>query len=73
MNIDAVQEKSLGQKFVVDATLYTCLQKAGKSDDLRDTIDYAQIYRYFMLYTILLPGGWLKNVEYCGVGRYRVL
>jgi dihydroneopterin aldolase len=45
MNIDAVQEKSLGQKFVVDATLYTCLQKAGKSDDLQDTIDYAQIYR----------------------------
>lgn len=38
------QERRLGQKFVVDATLETSLQKAGCSDDLNDTINYAAVY-----------------------------
>jgi len=39
-----VQENRLGQKFVVDATLLADLSHAGKSDDLRRTVNYAQVY-----------------------------
>lgn len=39
-----LQENRLGQKFVVDATLLTDLSHAGKSDDLRRTVNYAQVY-----------------------------
>eukprot|EP01026_Neomeris_dumetosa_P045888 TRINITY_DN38976_c0_g1_i3.p2 TRINITY_DN38976_c0_g1~~TRINITY_DN38976_c0_g1_i3.p2 ORF type:complete len:214 (+),score=9.13 TRINITY_DN38976_c0_g1_i3:1-642(+) len=39
------EEKVLGQKFVVDAELYCRLDKAGESDDLKDTIDYAAVYK----------------------------
>lgn len=38
------QERSLGQKFVINATLTANLQKAGKTDDLQDTINYAAVY-----------------------------
>jgi dihydroneopterin aldolase len=38
------QERSLGQKFIINATLTTNLQKAGESDDLHDTINYAAVY-----------------------------
>lgn len=38
------QENKLGQKFVVDATLFTDLGQAGRSDDLSHTINYAQVY-----------------------------
>ncbi|PRW56116.1 sulfotransferase isoform A [Chlorella sorokiniana] len=38
------EENRLGQKFVVDATLFTDLSHAGKSDDLRRTVNYAQVY-----------------------------
>jgi len=41
-----VQENLLGQKFVVDATLFVDLQKAGKSDNVHDTVSYADVYRY---------------------------
>jgi len=40
-----VQERRLGQKFMVDATLTTDLREAGRSDDLGHTIDYAAVYR----------------------------
>ncbi len=39
-----LQENKLGQKFVVDATLYTDLGPAGRSDDLAHTINYAKVY-----------------------------
>ncbi len=39
------QENLLGQKFVVDATLFVHLQKAGKSDNVHDTVSYADVYR----------------------------
>ncbi len=39
------QENVLGQKFVVDATLWADLAAAGRSDNLQDTIDYRQAYR----------------------------
>uniref|UniRef100_A0A061SAW7 7,8-dihydroneopterin aldolase n=1 Tax=Tetraselmis sp. GSL018 TaxID=582737 RepID=A0A061SAW7_9CHLO len=39
------EENSLGQKFVVDATLFCSLRQAGKSDRLEDTVNYAEVYR----------------------------
>lgn len=38
------EEKKLGQKFFVDVELYLDLKKAGESDDLNDTVSYAEIY-----------------------------
>jgi len=38
------EEKTLGQKFFVDVELYLDLKKAGKSDDLKDTVSYADVY-----------------------------
>ncbi len=52
LNLNAhflVQENLLGQKFVVDATLFVDLQKAGKSDNVHDTVSYADVYRYVRL------------------------
>jgi len=37
------EEKALGQKFIVSAKLYTDLRKAGKSDELADSLDYGGI------------------------------
>lgn len=37
-------EKDLGQRFCVDLTLYVDLQPAGDTDDLNQTINYAQVY-----------------------------
>jgi dihydroneopterin aldolase/2-amino-4-hydroxy-6-hydroxymethyldihydropteridine diphosphokinase len=34
------EEKALGQKFIISAKLYTDVRKAGKSDDLADSLDY---------------------------------
>ena len=39
------QEKELGQSFVVDVDLEVDLTTAGESDDLKDTVDYSQVYR----------------------------
>ena len=38
------QERDLGQKFVIDLELVLDLKKAGASDDLEDTVNYALIY-----------------------------
>lgn len=38
------QENALGQKFVVDATLFCDLRAAGASDELAHTINYAEAY-----------------------------
>ena len=38
------EENALGQRFVVDIKLYVDLKKAGKTDDLNDTVNYAQVY-----------------------------
>ena len=40
----APQERALGQKFVVDATLALDLREAGRSDDLAHTVNYAAVY-----------------------------
>lgn len=39
-----LQERILGQKFLVNATLTANLQKAGETDDLEDTVSYAAVY-----------------------------
>lgn len=38
------EEKKLGQRFLVDAELHLSLQKAGKTDDMLDSIDYGQAF-----------------------------
>jgi len=38
------EEKRLGQKFYVDATLYLGLGEAGKTDDLSKTAHYGLVY-----------------------------
>ncbi|EOY08528.1 Dihydroneopterin aldolase isoform 2 [Theobroma cacao] len=39
------EEKSLGQKFLVDVDAWMDLRMAGKSDLLSDTVSYTDIYR----------------------------
>lgn len=38
------EEKVLGQAFIVDIDLYADLCKAGKTDQVEDTINYAEVY-----------------------------
>ncbi|MDI6785524.1 MAG: dihydroneopterin aldolase [bacterium] len=38
------EERRLGQKIVVDLELYLNLQRAGRSDNLADTINYQETY-----------------------------
>ena len=38
------EEKALGQRFLVDVELRVDLEKAGRSDQLEDTINYRQVY-----------------------------
>ncbi|ABR48321.1 dihydroneopterin aldolase [Alkaliphilus metalliredigens QYMF] len=38
------EENRLGQKFFVDIELYADLKTAGNSDDVKDTINYAEVY-----------------------------
>jgi len=38
------QEKTEGQDFYVSLTLYCDLAPAGRSDDLKDTVDYGAVY-----------------------------
>ena len=39
------QERELGQPFVVDLEMELDLNVAGTSDDLNDTVNYAQVYK----------------------------
>lgn len=38
------EENKLGQKFIIDAVLYLDLLKAGQSDEVTDTVSYAEVY-----------------------------
>mgnify|MGYP001465269690 CR=1 FL=1 len=38
------EENKLGQRFYVDVELFLPLAKAGKSDDVADSIDYGEVY-----------------------------
>lgn len=39
-------EKALGQRFIVDVELTRDLRRPGQSDDVRDTVNYADVYRF---------------------------
>ena len=39
-------EKSLGQRFIVDVEIARSLRRPGESDDVHDTINYADVYRF---------------------------
>lgn len=39
-----IEENRLGQSFVVDLELYLDLRPAGLSDDLEQTVNYAEVY-----------------------------
>lgn len=39
------EESKLGQRFFVDVELYTDLKKAGKTDDMNDSIHYGEAYQ----------------------------
>src|SRR5699024_10941397 len=38
------EEKKIGQRFSVDVILFLNLEKAGKSDQMTDSIDYGRVY-----------------------------
>lgn len=38
------EETRLGQKFFIDVEMYVDLKAAGKSDDVKDTVNYAEAY-----------------------------
>lgn len=37
-------EHELGQPFLVDVELGTCVRKAGRSDDVEHTVDYSRVF-----------------------------
>ena len=39
------EERALGQRFTVDVTLAADLRRAGRSDDLGDTVSYSAVYK----------------------------
>lgn len=39
------EERSLGQRFLVDVSLTTDLRAAGRSDELADTVNYSAVYK----------------------------
>ncbi len=38
------EENNIGQKFFIDIEMYCSLKKAGETDDVEDTINYAEVY-----------------------------
>lgn len=38
------EENTLGQRFFIDIEMYTDLKNSGLSDDVSDTINYAEVY-----------------------------
>ena len=46
------EEKKLGQKFIISVKLYTDLSKAGKSDDLNTSINYAEVSQLIYDHTV---------------------
>lgn len=41
---DRPEERTLGQRFIVDIVLTADLSQAGDSDSLEDTVDYGKVY-----------------------------
>ncbi|MDR0879420.1 MAG: dihydroneopterin aldolase [Clostridioides sp.] len=38
------EEKKIGQKFFVDVELYTDTREAGRNDDIKSSVNYAEVY-----------------------------
>ena len=57
------EENKLGQRFIVDVALYVDLEIAGKTDDLNQTINYAEVYQ---LTSTVVEGEPKKLVEAVG-------
>jgi len=46
------EEQEKGQNFFIDVEIYLDLKAAGENDDLKDTIDYSEIYDIIKYITI---------------------
>ena len=44
------EENALGQKFVVSADLYTDTRRAGRTDELTDSVHYGEVSAFISLY-----------------------
>ena len=56
-------ERDIGQYFIVDVALYTDLSDAGVSDDVNDTINYAEVYESV---ETIVQGPPVNLLEYLG-------
>lgn len=54
------EENKLGQRFIVDACMYLDLHKAGKNDDLTETVNYAEVYNKIK---VIVEGETVKLIE----------
>lgn len=55
-----VEENKLGQKFLVDVDAWVDLSKAGESDDLEQSVSYADMYKQIK---VIVEGPPFKLVE----------
>ena len=53
-------EREVGQRFYVDANIYLDLSVAGKSDRVKDTVDYVEVYN--LIQQIMLKKKYNFNV-----------
>lgn len=56
------EERTLGQKFLVDMDIFLNLQTAGKSDKVEDTVSYAEVYSIIKKYMLGEPVNLLENL-----------
>jgi len=56
------EENRLGQKFEVDIELFLSLEKAGKSDCLEDTVNYAKVYQVTKEFVMGTPKKLLESL-----------
>jgi len=54
------EENKLGQRFEVDVILFLDLQRAGQTDHLQDTINYAEVYETIRS---IVEGRFFKLIE----------
>ncbi|WP_350343067.1 dihydroneopterin aldolase [Proteinivorax tanatarense] len=43
------EEKALGQKFIVDIELFLDIKKAGVTDDVNETVSYAEVFELIQI------------------------
>ncbi|MGB7605325.1 MAG: dihydroneopterin aldolase [Lutisporaceae bacterium] len=48
------EESRLGQKFIVDAVLYVDLEEACNSDNVNDTVNYAEVYEVIKYHSTIM-------------------